>query len=69
MIGLLVIVAAVVVLALVALLLGHGRYGESQAAHPTWRPTDEQFIDPTTRRRMRVWLDEHGDRHYVPEPS
>jgi hypothetical protein len=69
MIGFLIAAAAVVLVVVVVFLLGHGRYGESQAAHPTWRPTDELFIDPTTRRRMRVWLDEQGDRHYVPEAN
>ena len=25
------------------------------------------FNDPSTNRVMRVWLDESGERHYVPE--
>ncbi len=45
------------------------RHGESEAAHPGWLPTTERFLDPTTDRLMRVWLDpETRTRHYVPEP-
>jgi hypothetical protein len=30
-----------------------------------FRPTSEQFVDPTTRQRMRVWLDPaSGERRY-----
>jgi len=33
-----------------------------------FRPTGERFEDPTTRQRMRVWLDaQSGERRYVPE--
>jgi hypothetical protein len=33
-----------------------------------FRPTDEVFVDPTTRRRMRVLLDGRtGERRYVAE--
>ena len=35
---------------------------------PRFRPTDEVFVDPTTRRRMRVLLDQRtGERRYVAE--
>ena len=35
---------------------------------PRFRPTDEMFVDPTTRRRMRVYLDNRsGERRYVAE--
>ena len=35
---------------------------------PRFRPTEERFEDPTTRRRMRVWLDPtSGERRYVAE--
>ena len=35
---------------------------------PRFQPTDEHFEDPTTRQRMRVWLDPHtGERRYLPE--
>jgi hypothetical protein len=44
------------------------RHGESGAADPAWMPTKERFIDPSTERVMRVWVDpaDHT-RHYVPE--
>lgn len=33
-----------------------------------FRPTEEQFEDPTTGVRMRVWVDPvAGERRYVPE--
>jgi hypothetical protein len=35
---------------------------------PRFRPTDEVFVDPTTKRRMRVLLDARtGERRYVAE--
>jgi hypothetical protein len=42
------------------------RHGEAGAARPTWVPTKERFVDPTTQRVMRVWVDpaDHK-RHYV----
>jgi hypothetical protein len=44
------------------------RHGESDSAQPGWLPTRERFMDPTTRRVMRVWIDPaRGERHYVPE--
>jgi len=45
------------------------RHGESDTADPAWMPTKERFIDPSTQRVMRVWVDpaDHT-RHYVPEP-
>jgi hypothetical protein len=44
------------------------RHGETAIAAPGWIPTKERFIDPSTQRVMRVWVDP-GDhsRHYVPE--
>jgi hypothetical protein len=44
------------------------RHGESGVAQPFWIPTKERFIDPSTERVMRVWIDP-GDhtRHYVPD--
>jgi hypothetical protein len=44
------------------------RHGEADRVDPAWMPTKERFIDPTTQRVMRVWVDP-GDhtRHYVPE--
>ena len=45
------------------------RHGESEGARPGWLPTSERFLDPTTDRLMRVWLDpETRTRNYVPEP-
>lgn len=35
---------------------------------PRFRATDERFTDPTTRRRVRVWLDPGtGERRYRPD--
>ncbi len=32
---------------------------------PRFRPTEERFVDPTTRRRLRVWVDPStGERRY-----
>ncbi|WP_028063028.1 DUF1707 domain-containing protein [Solirubrobacter soli] len=46
------------------------RHGEAGVASPGWIPTKERFIDPSTQRVMRVWVDP-GDhsRHYVAETS
>jgi hypothetical protein len=44
--------------------------GESSdaAMEPRFRPTDEVFVDPTSRRLMRVWLDPvRGERRYRAE--
>ena len=42
--------------------------GEAEAAQPGWRPTPERFLDPSTDRIMRVWIDPaDGRRHYVAE--
>jgi len=44
------------------------RHGESQLPAEGWQRTDEVFVDPTTDRRMRVWVDPRdGSRHYVAE--
>ena len=43
-------------------------HGESETAQPGWRPTPERFLDPSTDRVMRVWIDPaDGRRHYVAE--
>jgi hypothetical protein len=42
-------------------------HGDSERAADGWRPTDERFRDPRTRRVMRVWEDTAGGRHYVPD--
>ena len=45
------------------------RHGESALPAEGWQRTDEVFVDPTTERRMRVWVDPvDGARRYVPEP-
>ena len=42
------------------------RHGESNVPAEGWQRTDEVFVDPTTSRRMRVWVDPvDGARHYV----
>ncbi|HET6549860.1 MAG TPA: DUF1707 domain-containing protein [Solirubrobacter sp.] len=45
-------------------------HGEADVADPSWMPTKERFIDPSTQRVMRVWVDpaDHS-RHYVAETS
>ena len=49
-------------------LLRRRGHGEREAAQPGWRPTPERFLDPTTSRVIRVWLDPaDGTRHYVAE--
>lgn len=63
----LVVPLGIIVLVLVLAPLVR-RYGERQDPHLTWQATDELFVDPSTDRRMRVWLDpKDGSRHYVPE--
>jgi len=43
--------------------------GETGPVDPRFRPTDELFVDPTSSRRMRVWVDARtGERRYVAEP-
>jgi hypothetical protein len=35
---------------------------------PRFRPTDERFVDPTTRQQLRVWVDRaSGERRYRPD--
>lgn len=42
--------------------------GETGLPEPRFRPTDEVFLDPTTRRKMRVYADfATGERRYVAE--
>ena len=44
------------------------RHGESQTPADGWQRTDEVFVDPSTERRMRVWVDPvDGSRHYIAE--
>ena len=50
---------------------GHGPGpggGETAHPEPRFRPTEEAFLDPTTRVPMRVYVDPAtGERRYVPE--
>jgi hypothetical protein len=42
------------------------RHGESELPADGWQRTEEVFVDPTTDRRMRVWIDPSGgERRYV----
>lgn len=49
---------------------GHGPGGgETRPLEPRFRPTEEQFLDPTTGVPLQVWVDPAtGDRRYVPLP-
>jgi hypothetical protein len=66
---LLVLVYAVVaaaVLVAIGMSFFVRRHGESPLPAESWQRTDEVFVDPTTNRRMRVWIDPvDGARHYV----
>jgi hypothetical protein len=70
--ALLVLIYVVVGLAvLIAIVMSFfvRRHGESSVPADGWQRTDEVFVDPSTGRRMRVWLDPgDGSRHYVAEP-
>jgi hypothetical protein len=61
----LIIVAVLVVFAVISLFVR--RHGESSRPKQGWHRTDEVFRDPASDRTMRVWLDDAGERHYVPE--
>ena len=44
------------------------RHAEADRPEPTWLPTTERFVDPSTDRVMRVWVEPgDGSRHYVAE--
>jgi hypothetical protein len=44
--------------------------GEHAPPESRFRPTDERFLDPTTRVPMRVYVDSTtGERRYVPEDA
>ncbi len=41
---------------------------DTEPPDPRFVATDERFIDPTTRRRLRVWIDPaSGERRYRPD--
>lgn len=63
-------VYVLIVLVLIGLLIASffvRRHGETEKPQPGWRSTEEVFNDPSTSRVVRVWLDQSGERHYVPE--
>jgi hypothetical protein len=46
------------------------RHNESVTPADGWQRTDEVFVDPTTDRRMRVWVDPvDRSRHYVQDTT
>jgi hypothetical protein len=58
----------------IAVLIEVSRYragpggGEPAIPGPPFRPTDEVFVDPTSNRSMRVYVDATtGERRYVAE--
>ena len=60
------VVIGVAVLVAIVMSFFVRRHAESTIPAEGWQRTDEVFVDPTTNRRMRVWLDPHdGSRHYV----
>jgi hypothetical protein len=62
-----VVIGAAVLVAIVMSFFVR-RHGEAALPADGWRRTDEVSIDPTTNRRMRVWIDpSDGSRHYVAE--
>lgn len=67
--ALVVLVVVAVVVVCFALSVFVRRHGESERPQPGWERTTEVFNDPSTNRVMRVWLDESGERHYVPEST
>jgi hypothetical protein len=62
------VLIAVVLIALAVASFFVRRRGESRRPRPDWRQTNEVFKDPSSGRTMRVWVDDSGTRHYVPEP-
>lgn len=69
MIGLLYYFGAQVLILIALLIYGRSRkrHGEVDTALAHWTRTSEVFIDPTTSRTMRVWLDETDQRKYIAE--
>jgi hypothetical protein len=59
------VIAVVIVAAAMSLFLR--RHGESDNPGAGWTATEEVFKDPVTDRIMRVWADQAGQRHYLPE--
>jgi hypothetical protein len=63
----LIILAVLIVLAVASFFVR--RRGESRRPRSGWRQTNEVFRDPSSKRTMRVWVDDSGQRHYVREPD
>jgi hypothetical protein len=62
------VVIGIAVLVAVVMSFFVRRHGESVLPSENWERTDEVFLDPTTNRRMRVWVDPiDSSRHYVAE--
>jgi hypothetical protein len=62
------VLVGVAILIAIAMSFFLGRHGESNLPAGDWQRTDEVFVDPSTNRRMRVWIDPVDDsRHYVQE--
>ncbi len=59
------VVVGGVLLALLLVSLFNRRYREGARPQSGWTATEEVFLDPSTSRTMRVWLDRSGARHYV----
>jgi len=67
LVGIYVVIGLAILVAIVMSLFVR-RHAESVTPAGDWQRTDEVFVDPTTNRRMRVWVDPvDGQRHYVPE--
>jgi hypothetical protein len=70
------VIGVLIVLVIGALIVGLivasffvRRHGESDAPGAGWTRTTEAFRDPSSGRLMRVWVDQAGTRHYVPEAN
>ncbi|MDQ1723505.1 MAG: hypothetical protein QOG52_533 [Frankiaceae bacterium] len=60
------VVVAVAVLVAIVMSFFLRRHGEQDRAQAHWQRTDEVFVDPSTNRLMRVWVEPGtGVRHYV----
>jgi hypothetical protein len=60
------VVVGVAILVAVVMSFFVRRHGESAVPADGWQRTEEVFVDPTSGRRMRVWVDPSGgERRYV----
>lgn len=60
------VVVGVAVLVAIVMSFFLRRHGEQDRAQAHWQRTDEVFVDPSTNRLMRVWVEPGtGVRHYV----